>query len=278
MVTLRDQAADLPATREACRARLAELHSEVQSIRTRIAAADLERQRRRGRVDPQQFQEARTSLRDKQSEIERITRHLATLPSRRDAFKDRLIAVLRADYDDTAWQAAVDRARRLGGGLMAPLPPPPTPTLDAIYAAYVAEADDGFRDHLGASIIGKDCERALWYDFRWVTRRGFSGRMLRLFDTGKREEDRLVRDLRRTGATVLDADPGDRPAMAGRGAGRPLRRLARCRRHRPARGAENLARRRVQDALGEIVRDPEKGRRRARQAAALARRCRSTCI
>ena len=31
--------------------------------------------------------------------------------------------------------------------------------------------------------------------------------MLRLFDTGKREEDRLVRDLRRTGATVLDADP-----------------------------------------------------------------------
>src|SRR5512147_3316694 len=90
---------------------------------------------------------------------------------------------------------------------MAPLPPPPMPTLDAIYAAYVVEADDGFRDHLGASTIGKDCERALWYDFRWVTRRAFSGRMLRLFDTGKREEDRLVRDLRRTGATVLDADP-----------------------------------------------------------------------
>ena len=31
--------------------------------------------------------------------------------------------------------------------------------------------------------------------------------MLRLFETGKREEDRLVRDLRRTGATVLDTDP-----------------------------------------------------------------------
>ena len=98
---------------------------------------------------------------------------------------------------------------------MAPLPPPPTPTLDAIYAAYVAEADDGFRDHLGASIIGKDCERALWYDFRWAARRGFSGRMLRLFDTGKREEDRLVRDLRRTGATVLDAATR-RPAVNGK--------------------------------------------------------------
>ena len=51
---------------------------------------------------------------------------------------------------------------------MAPLPPPPAPTLEAIYAAYVADADDGFRDHLGASIIGKECRRALWYDFRWV--------------------------------------------------------------------------------------------------------------
>src|SRR5512144_3429756 len=48
---------------------------------------------------------------------------------------------------------------------------------------------------------------ALWYDFRWVTRRAVSGRMLRLFETGKREEERLVRDLRRTGATVLDTDP-----------------------------------------------------------------------
>jgi hypothetical protein len=103
-----------PATREACQARLAELHRDVQSIRTKIAAADLERQRRRGAVDPQQFQEWRTALRDKQYEIERMTRHMATLPSRRDVFKDRLIAVLRADYDDNAWQAAVDRAHQPG--------------------------------------------------------------------------------------------------------------------------------------------------------------------
>ena len=30
-----------------------------------------------------------------------------------EGVKDRLIEVLRADYDDTAWQAAVERARRL---------------------------------------------------------------------------------------------------------------------------------------------------------------------
>ena len=30
-------------------------------------------------------------------------------------------------------------------------------------------ADDGLRQHLGASLIGKPCERALWYAFRWTT-------------------------------------------------------------------------------------------------------------
>lgn len=90
---------------------------------------------------------------------------------------------------------------------MAILPPPPTPTLSAIYAAYEARQGDGFRDHLGASIIGKSCDRALWYDFRWVTPSRFDGRLLRLFETGHLEEARLVRDLRATGATVLDVDP-----------------------------------------------------------------------
>jgi hypothetical protein len=90
---------------------------------------------------------------------------------------------------------------------MALLPPPLSPTVEAIYAAYEADGDDGFRDHLGASLIGKDCERALWYDFRWATRARFPGRILRLFETGQLEEARLVRNLRRIGATVLDVDP-----------------------------------------------------------------------
>jgi predicted nucleic acid-binding Zn-ribbon protein len=116
MTVIWDPVSDLPATREACRARLAELHHDVQAIRTKIATADLERQQRRGRIDPQQFQAWRTALRDRQAEIERLTRHMATLPSRRETFKDRLIAVLRADYNDVAWQAAVDRAHRLVEG------------------------------------------------------------------------------------------------------------------------------------------------------------------
>lgn len=90
---------------------------------------------------------------------------------------------------------------------MALLPPRPAPTVEAIYAAYEADAGDGRRDHLGASLIGKECERALWYDFRWATRVRYPGRILRLFETGQMEEARLVRNLRRGGATVLDVDP-----------------------------------------------------------------------
>jgi hypothetical protein len=90
---------------------------------------------------------------------------------------------------------------------MAPLPQAQSPTREAIFAAYEADRDEGFRPHLGASQIGKSCERALWYDFRWITPARFPGRILRLFETGQLEEARLVRNLRRTGATVLDVDP-----------------------------------------------------------------------
>ena len=90
---------------------------------------------------------------------------------------------------------------------MAELPTLPSPTRDAIFAAYEAQSGSGFRPHLGASLIGKDCERALWFDFRWTTRHQHPGRLLRLFETGQLEEARLVRNLRSTGATVLEVDP-----------------------------------------------------------------------
>ncbi|MBU3748394.1 MAG: oxidoreductase, partial [Burkholderiaceae bacterium] len=90
---------------------------------------------------------------------------------------------------------------------MAELPFTASLTREAIFAAYEADVSDGFRAHLGASLIGKDCERALWFDFRWVTRARHHGRLLRLFETGQLEEARLVQNLRRTGATVLEVDP-----------------------------------------------------------------------
>jgi hypothetical protein len=91
---------------------------------------------------------------------------------------------------------------------MAKLPAPVHATAAAIYRAYEAQAGDGLRPHLGASEIGHDCDRALWYGFRWAERAQFDGRMLRLFETGKREEARVIDNLRAIGCQVW-ADDGD---------------------------------------------------------------------
>ena len=62
------------------------------------------------------------------------------------------------------------------------------------------------RGRLGASMIGRPCDRQLWYAFRGLVARTFSGRMLRLFETGHLEEPRFVRELKGIGCTVLDKD------------------------------------------------------------------------
>jgi len=79
-------------------------------------------------------------------------------------------------------------------------------TLEAIDAATLRGADQGFRPHLGASLIGKRCERALWYTFRWARAATFSPRILRLFARGQREEDNLSALLRSAGITVHQVD------------------------------------------------------------------------
>jgi hypothetical protein len=90
---------------------------------------------------------------------------------------------------------------------MAPMPPPRNPTIDAIYQAYEVAADDGLRPHLGASLIGHDCERSLYYTFHWSTIKRHDGRLLRLFQTGHLAEPRFVADLRSIGCTVQEVDP-----------------------------------------------------------------------
>lgn len=80
-------------------------------------------------------------------------------------------------------------------------------TAQAIVKWYEKTADQNPRPHLGCSEIGKPCDRALWYNFRWSSARSFDGRMLRLFNTGVREEARFLDELRGVGAEVYDVDP-----------------------------------------------------------------------
>lgn len=86
--------------------------------------------------------------------------------------------------------------------------PTDSQTVVAIYQHYErTRGQEPPRPYLGASIIGKTCARAIWYDFRWATTQSFEGRILRLFETGHMAEARFVADLRGIGCTVYDTDP-----------------------------------------------------------------------
>lgn len=66
--------------------------------------------------------------------------------------------------------------------------------------------EDAFRSHLGASILGKECARDIWYSWRWVTKPNFDGRMLRLFNRGHIEEARFIALLLMIGCEVYQQD------------------------------------------------------------------------
>lgn len=68
------------------------------------------------------------------------------------------------------------------------------------------EEEDGFRGHLGASIVGQECPRSIWYSFRWATKSHFSAQMLRLFNRGHLEEGRFIALLLTIGCEVFQQD------------------------------------------------------------------------
>ena len=78
-------------------------------------------------------------------------------------------------------------------------------TIEAIYQHYKDKRKNEHRPHLGGSQIGNECSRALWYQFRHAWTPLFEGRLLRLFETGDREEDRIVSNLRAVGVKVWGA-------------------------------------------------------------------------
>jgi hypothetical protein len=101
-----------PTTREECRQRLAQLQNDITAIRTEIAAADMDRQAGHRRMDARWYHRARTALRHRQREVAEVAALMARLPGRKDALKDLLIEVVRADYDETGWHRVMDEAHR----------------------------------------------------------------------------------------------------------------------------------------------------------------------
>lgn len=63
-----------------------------------------------------------------------------------------------------------------------------------------------FRSHLGASILGDECKRKIWYGFRWARESRFPAKILRLFNRGHLEEGRIVACLLTIGVTIYQQD------------------------------------------------------------------------
>lgn len=87
------------------------------------------------------------------------------------------------------------------------LPPHPAPSIESLIDDAWSIEPELPRPHLGASAIGAECGRQLWYGFRWATSVTHPGRLLRLFNRGHLEETRFVADLKRIGVEVLERDP-----------------------------------------------------------------------
>ena len=77
---------------------------------------------------------------------------------------------------------------------------------EKIEEACVELYKDGFRNHLGASVIGNECKRAIWYNFRWIRESDFTGRQYRIFNRGHLEEKRIVEWLKVAGFEVKEFD------------------------------------------------------------------------
>lgn len=78
-------------------------------------------------------------------------------------------------------------------------------TILLVKDAYSTDKDE-FRSHLGASLIGRECNREIWYSFRWALKKNLSGRILRLFNRGHLEEARFLALLKMIGVTIWQQD------------------------------------------------------------------------
>jgi hypothetical protein len=87
------------------------------------------------------------------------------------------------------------------------LPESVSKTVAAIDAAIEADQEGRHGYRIPAGGAGNACDRKLWYDFRWATMpEVFDAQKLRIFETGKVYETRLLAYLRKSGQEVVEFD------------------------------------------------------------------------
>lgn len=81
--------------------------------------------------------------------------------------------------------------------------PEPLNTLAAKIDQYHESRPENMRPHFGLSQLGNTDRRGQWLGFRWAFQQQFSGRILRLFRRGHREEETVVADLEAAGCELI---------------------------------------------------------------------------
>jgi hypothetical protein len=86
---------------------------------------------------------------------------------------------------------------------MVALPDTPCPTLAHADAALESAQERRRRGYLGMSAIGAECERALWYGFRWAARAKFDALTLKRFADGHASEAVAIDRLKATPELIV---------------------------------------------------------------------------
>ena len=68
-------------------------------------------------------------------------------------------------------------------------------TLQILDSQLETNQDSNHRSHLGASLIGSDCPRQVWYGFRWSKSPSFNSSTLRRFRDGHASEELIADEL-----------------------------------------------------------------------------------
>jgi len=94
---------------------------------------------------------------------------------------------------------------------MTAMPETKSPVAAAIERHYESARADWENATISAGDIGAECERSIWYKFRWASPLDrIDGRKRRRFETGHREESRLIENLKSIGCEVQERDPATR--------------------------------------------------------------------
>lgn len=113
-------------------------------------------------------------------------------------------------------EAAIDAAIEAdGGNLFRALLLKHLPRIEDAYRED--DPTDPFRSHLGASQIGRECERELWLGWRWTFMRKFPSRILRLFNRGHQEEARFLALLEMIGVQFHQPEDGGQERISAYG-------------------------------------------------------------